>query len=125
MVTCVCVRSHLELCGTVLAAHGVAAGAECSVNFLLAAQHAQESLVQLLQFLLQQPILPTPSTLRHTLLSVPWRAGGRRPCARLGHQVHDAGVVQRPSGVVIHLLGRPADVEDVLLAQVDVLVEEK
>lgn len=122
---CVCFGSHLELCGAVLAAHGVAAGAEGGVDLLLTAQHAQEGLAQLLQLLLEQPVLPTPSTLRSVLLSVPRRAGGRRTCTRPGHQVHDAGVVQRPSGVVVHLLGRPADVEDVLLAQVDVLVEEK
>lgn len=122
-------KSHLELICTGLAAHHVAAGAERGVYLLLAAQHAQQSLSELLQPLLQGSALLAAATVQPlVLLLVPaWGARRRRAlaAARARHQVHDARVVESAAGVVVNFLGGAADVEDVLLAQVDVFVEEK
>ena len=136
--------SHLKLAGAALAAHHVTAGAEGGVDLLRAAQHAQQSLPQLLQALLQGPaplavpavllllvlllvLFPSSSSSSLGAVVAERGAGGGRALAGGGprHQVHEAGVVERPAGVVVHLLGGPADVEHVLLAQVDVLVEEE
>lgn len=109
----------------------MAAGAEGGVDLLLAAQHAQQRLPQLPQPLLQRPALLAAAAVRPlVLLLVPARGAGRgralaAAAAAVGHQVHDARVVEGAAGVVVHLLGGAADVEDVLLAQVDVLVEEE
>ncbi len=114
--------SDLQLFSTVLAAHHVTAGAERGIDLFLAAQHAQQRLPQFLQLLLQQPaLLAAPA-----VLLLMWRRAGRRSALpRPRHHVHDSGVVQRASGVVVHFLGSPPDVKYILLAQVDVLIEEK
>lgn len=105
------------------------AGAERGVDLLLAAQHAQQRLPQLPQPLLQRPALLAAAAVGPlVLLLVPargaWR-GGALAVAAPGHQVGDAGVVEGAAGVIVHLLGRAADVENILLAQVDVFVEEE
>lgn len=103
----------------------MAAGAEGGVHLLLAAQHAQQRLPQFPQPLLQRPALLAAAAVRPL---VPAGGVGRRGALALaasGHQVHDAGVVEGAAGVVVHLLGGAADVEHVLLAQVDVFVEEE
>lgn len=117
--------SDLQLFSTVLAAHHVTAGAERSVDLFLAAQHAQQRLPQLLQLLLQQPALLAAPAVQRPLLVMGWRSGRRSALPRPRHHVHDTGVVQRTSGVVVHFLGGPPDVEYILLAQVDVLIKEK
>lgn len=121
--------SHLELICAGLAAHHVAAGAERSVYLLLAAQHAQQGLSELLQSLLQGPALLAATAVQPLVLLVvsargAWRRGAFA-AARAGHQVHDARVVEGAACVVVHFLGGTSDVEDILLAQVDVFIEEK
>lgn len=122
-------NSHLKLSGAGLAAHHVAAGAEGGVDLLLAAQHAQQRLPELLQPLLQRPALLAAAAVQPlVLLVVPARGARRRgalAAAGARHQVDDARVVEGPARVVVHLLGGAPDVEDVLLAQVDVFVEEE
>lgn len=120
-------QTHLKLIGAALAAHHMTTGAERGVDLLLAAQHAQQRLPQLPQPLLQRPALLAAAAVRPlVLLLVParraWRGGA---LAAPGHQVGDAGVVEGAPGVIVHLLGRAADVENILLAQVDVFVEEE
>lgn len=121
--------SYLQLICAGLTAHHVTTGAERGVDLLLAAQHAQQSLSELLQPLLQGSALVAAAAVQPVLLLlVPARGARRRRAlahARAGHQVHDTRVVEGAAGVVIHFLGGAADVKNVLLAQVDVFVEEK
>ncbi len=117
--------SDLQLFSTVLAAHHVTAGAERGIDLFLAAQHAQQRLPQFLQLLLQQPALLAAPAVQRPLLFTGRRAGRRSALPRPRHHVHDSGVVQRASGVVVHFLGGPPYVKYILLAQVDVLIEEK
>lgn len=120
--------SHLQLIRAVLATHHVAAGAERGVYLLLAAEHAQQSLSELLQTLLQGPALLAAAAVQPLVLLLVSARRARRGggvFAAAGHQVRDTGVVEGAAGVVVHLLGGAADVEDVLLAQVDVFVEEE
>lgn len=63
-------ESHLELIGAGLAAHHVAAGAERGIYLLLAAQHAQQSLPELLQPLLQGPALLAAAAVQPVVLLV-------------------------------------------------------
>lgn len=117
--------SDLQLCSTVLAAHHVTAGAESGVDLFLTAQHAQQCLPQFLQLLLKQAALLAAPAVQRLLLVTGRRAGRRSALPRPRHHVHDTGVVQCASRVVVHFLGGPTDVEYILLAQVDVLIEEK
>ena len=116
---------HLELTGAALAAHHVAAGAEGGVHLLLAAQHAQQRFAQLPQPLLQRPALLAAAAVGPLVPTQGVGRGRALAAAASGHQVHDAGVVEGAAGVVVHLFGGAADVENVLLAQVDVFVEEE
>ena len=103
-----------------MAAHHVSTGAEGSVHLLFTAQHTQQSILELLQLLLQNPAPLAPLT-----ASFPHPRGPRRALLA-GHTVPCyAGVVERPATVVVDLLGGASDVEDILLAQVDALVEEE
>lgn len=120
---------HLKLICAGLAAHHMAAGAECSIYLLLAAEHAQQSLSELLQTFLQGAALLAAATVQPlVLLAVPawgaWR-GVAIPAFRAGNQVHHARVVERSPSVVVHFLGGTSDVKNVLFAQVDVFVEEE
>lgn len=123
--------SHLQLVGAALAAHHVAAGAEGGVDLLLAAHHAQQRLAQLLQPLLQCPALLAASAVQAVVLLAAARRvrrrRGRVHAAAAGSrgQFRHARVVEGAAGVVVNLLGGAADIEDVLLAQVDVVVEEE
>lgn len=63
-------RTQLKLTGAGLAAHHVAAGAERGIYLLLAAQHAQQSLSELLQPLLQGPALLAAATVQPLVLLV-------------------------------------------------------
>lgn len=105
----------------------MAAGAERGIDLLLAAQHAQQSLSELLQPLLQGSALLAAATVQPLVLLVvsTWGAGRRGALAgaRVG-QVPDTRVVEGAAGVVVHFLGGTSDVKDVLLAQVDVFIEE-
>lgn len=107
----------------------MAAGAERGVYLLLAAQHAQQGLPELLQSLLQGPALLAAAAVQPLVLLVISARGARRrgtlATAGAGHQVDDARVVEGAPCVVVHFLGGTSDVEDVLLAQVDVFIEEK
>lgn len=85
--------SHLQLCSTVLAADHVPAGAESSVDLLLATQHAQQRLPQFLKFLLQQLALPAAPAVQRPLLVARRRAGRRGALPRPRHHVHDTRVV--------------------------------
>lgn len=122
-------ESHLKLIRAGLAAHHMAAGAERGVYLLLAAQHAQQSLPELLQPLLQGSALLAAAAVQPLVLLVVSARGARRrgalAAARAGHQVHNAGVVEGAAGVVVHFLGGASDVKNILLAQVDVFIEEK
>lgn len=123
-------RSHLQLACAALAAHHVTAGAERGVDLLLAAQHAQQGLSELLQPLLQGPALLAAAAVQLLLVllvvsirGVQWRRA--LPAFRALHQVHNAGIVERAACVVVHLLGGTPDVENILFAHIDVFVEEK
>lgn len=104
-------------------------GAERRVDLLLAAQHAQQRLPQLLQPLLQGSALLAAATVQPLVVRVVSArgAGGGRALATAGasDQVHDAGVVKGAAGVVVDFLGGTSYIKDVFLAQVDVLVEEE
>ena len=63
-------NSHLKLTGAGLATHHVTAGAEGGVNLLLAAQHAQQRLPELLQPLLQRPALLAAAAVQPLVLLV-------------------------------------------------------
>jgi len=119
--------SHLQLISAGLAAHHVAAGAEGGVDLLLAAEHAEQRLPELLQPLLQGSAQLAAAAVQPVVLLVVSARGARRRGAPVaaGHQVRDAGVVERAAGLVVNLLGGASDVEDVLLPQVDVFVQEK
>lgn len=119
---------HLELGGAALTAHGVAAGAEGRVDLLLAAQHAQHGLLQLAQLLLQHPGLLAAEALAAAAVHAAVRGlqrGARGAVLAPRDQVHHAGVVQSPPGMVVHLLRRSFNIEDVLLAEVNVLVQKQ
>lgn len=107
----------------------MSAGAECGIYLLLAAQHAQQSLSELPQTLLQRLALLAAATVQTFVLLVISARGPRwrRALATdgAGHQVNDAGVVESATGVVIDFFGGAPDVEDVLLTQVDIFIEEE
>lgn len=120
-------RTGLQLGGAALTAHSVAAGTEGGVDLLLTAHHAQHGLLQLAQLLLQRPGLLAAEALAaaavHAALGGLQR-GARRALVAPRHEVHDTRVVQSPPGVVVHLLGGSSDIENVLLAEVNVFIQK-
>lgn len=63
-------EAYLQLICAGLATHHMAAGAECSIDLLLAAKHAQQSLPELLQPLLQGSALLAAATVQPLVLRV-------------------------------------------------------
>lgn len=98
---------HLQLGGAAFTAHGVATGAEGRVDLLLTAHHAQHGLLQLAQLLLQRPGLLAAEALTAGAVQAALRGlkrGAGRAVLASRHEVHNAGIVQSPPGMVIHLL---------------------
>ena len=119
---------HLELGGTALAAHGVAAGAEGRVDLALAAEHAQHGLLELAQLLLEGAGLLAAEALTAAAAGTAFRGlQGRVRGAGVasGQEVHHTRIIQSPPGVVICLLGGSFNIEDILFAQVDVFIQKE
>lgn len=120
--------AQLELSGTALAAHSVATRTEGRVDLQLAAHHAQHGFLQLAQLLLEHPGLLAAEALTATAIQA--ALGGLQ--GRVGRavvasrdEVHNAGIIQSPPGVVIHLLRGSLNVEDILLAKVNVFIQKQ
>lgn len=99
-------RTRLQLHGTALTAHSVATGTEGRVDLPLTAQHAEHGLLQLTQLLLEHSGLLAAeaftATAVHAFRGLERRVWRARVASR--NQVHDAGIVQGPPGMVIDLL---------------------
>lgn len=97
---------YLQLHGTALTAHSVATGTEGRVDLPLTAQHAEHGLLQLTQLLLEHSGLLAAeaftATAVHAFRGLERRVWRARVASR--NQVHDAGIVQGPPGMVIDLL---------------------
>lgn len=119
---------HLQLGGAALAAHGVAARAEGRVDLLLTAHHAQHGLLQLAQFLLECPGLLAAEALTAGAVHAALRGlqrGVWRAVVASRNEVHNASIVQSPPGVVIYLLRCSFNIEDILLAKVNIFIQKQ